>query len=195
MDGDCGITCWGEDGGGTGGGGGGGGCGLTCAGMGGNGSDPGTIPTNTGDGNPPNIPIDTTNLQPLPTPGNCDGPCSPPQQPPSPEPPLVAISFIPPPGPGSSGGGSSSVSGNPNNPNNPPPKRQVSCGSSLVVLGIGTVFTAGAVVALVYAPELAPEIYEGAEGAMTMLHLIVPVVSPGLVMSQGAQMSWSNCHP
>jgi RHS repeat-associated protein len=47
LDGDCGITCAGENGDG-GGGGGGGGCGLTCAGNGGNGSDPGTIPVNTG---------------------------------------------------------------------------------------------------------------------------------------------------
>lgn len=46
LDGDCGITCWGEDGSGGGGDGSGGACGLTCAGDGGNGSDPGTAPIN-----------------------------------------------------------------------------------------------------------------------------------------------------
>jgi RHS repeat-associated protein len=120
LDGDCGITCWGEDGGGTGGAGGGGGCGLTCAGNGGNGSDPGTAPINLGDGNnPPDIPIDTTNEPPPPTPGSCDGPCSSPQPPsPSPPPPLVPVVFTPSPGPPgqpSSGGGSSIIGSAPNN--------------------------------------------------------------------------------
>ena len=139
-------------------------------------------------GSPPTIDPGTVSLGDLLPP---DSPSSPPSSPPSPG--------IGPTPTGSTGGGTIAS----NAPNNnqqqktqqPQTQKGVSCGSSLVVLGIGAVFTAGGVVALVYAPELAPEIYEGAEGAMTMLHLIVPVVSPVLVLSQGAQMSWNNCHP
>jgi RHS repeat-associated protein len=76
----------------------------------------------------------------------------------------------------------------------PNPPQQMTCGGSLTVLGIGLGTTAAAGIGLVYAPELEPEIYEGAEGLLTLMHLLVPTTAPLLVLREGAVLAWQNCH-
>ena len=69
----------------------------------------------------------------------------------------------------------------------------MTCGMSLSVLGIGAGTTGAAVATLVYAPELEPEIYEGAEGLLNLSHLLVPATAPLLILREGAIDAWQNC--
>lgn len=85
-------------------------------------------------------------------------------------------------------------------PNNPPSKATIpsptqkgSCGSSLATFGVGvvgTVLTAGAVVAAVY---VGPEEFVGFEGLLTLTHL-APVLAPGpTIMALTAPGVIKNC--
>lgn len=95
-------------------------------------------------------------------------------------------------------GGGASGGGAPNNGPKPQqaqqPQNTMSCGGSLAVLGIGVVTTGAAVAGLIYAPELEPEIYEGIGGMIMIQHLSVPAMAPLMVLVEGAQASWQNCH-
>lgn len=68
------------------------------------------------------------------------------------------------------------------------------CGQAVgeVTVGVvGSVFTIGT---LFYAPELEPEIYEGAEGLLTLSH-VVPVAAPGSVLLiSGVVGIFDNCN-
>jgi RHS repeat-associated protein len=70
----------------------------------------------------------------------------------------------------------------------------LSCGGSLVTLGVGVLTTGATAAALIYLPEAEPEIYEGLEGLLTIQHLSVPAAAPVTVLVLGAEASWQNCH-
>jgi hypothetical protein len=71
----------------------------------------------------------------------------------------------------------------------------LSCGGSLTALGVGAIATGAAIAALIYAPELEPEIYEGLEGLLTSQHLSIPTLAPLSALAIGSEASWQNCHP